>query len=81
MGSDSLTDQQREALAVQLRRHLRYLNKLTEKMLKKQWPLDDPVRDKRIAARKAIQSLYDAVRLSSAGRRYDEPSDADPSPY
>ena len=40
---------------VQLRRHLMYLNRLTEKMLKKNWLLDDPVRDRGIAAQKAIQ--------------------------
>jgi hypothetical protein len=42
MGSDSLTDQQRAALVAQLRRQLDYLNKLTTRMLKKQWPLEDP---------------------------------------
>ena len=32
MGSESLTDQQRDALVAQLRRELMYLNKLTEKI-------------------------------------------------
>jgi hypothetical protein len=68
MGSESLTDQQRDALVIQLRRHLTYLNKLTEKMLKKNWPLEDPVRDKGIEAKKAMQRLYDAARLSGAER-------------
>ena len=56
MGSESLTDQQRDALVVQLRRHLTYLNKLTEKMLKNNWPLEDPVRDKGIDTQKAMPS-------------------------
>jgi hypothetical protein len=68
MGSESLTDQQRAALVAQLRRQLMYLNRLTEKMLKKNWPLDDPVRDKGIEARKAVQALYDAARLSASRR-------------
>jgi len=66
MGSESLTDAQRDALVAQLRRHLTYLNKLTEKMLKKNCPLEDPVRDKGIEAKKAMQRLYDAARLSGA---------------
>jgi hypothetical protein len=66
MGSESLTDQQRAAVVVQLRRQLIYLNKLTEKMLKKNWPLEDPVRDKGIEARRALQALYEAARLSGA---------------
>jgi hypothetical protein len=68
MGSESLTDAQREALTRQLGRMLTYLNKLTEKMLKKNWPLEDPVRDKGIDAKKAMQRLYDAARLSGAER-------------
>jgi hypothetical protein len=55
VGSESLTDAQRDALVAQLRRHLTYLNKLTEKMLKKNWPLEDPVRDKGIEAKKAMR--------------------------
>jgi hypothetical protein len=50
MGSDSLTDEQRAALVTQLRRQLLYLNRLTEKMLKKNWPLNDPVRLRRQAS-------------------------------
>ena len=68
MGSESLTDEQRAVLVAQLRRHLQYLNKLTEKMLRKQWPGDDPVRERGIDAQKAIQALYDAARLSGAAR-------------
>jgi len=52
----------------QLRRQLLYLNGLTEKMLKRNWPLEDPVRDKGIEARRAVQALYDAARLSGARR-------------
>jgi hypothetical protein len=37
-------------------------------MLKKQWPLEDPVRDKGIEAQRAIQALYDAARMSGAKR-------------
>ena len=56
------------ALVVQLWLQLMYLNKLTEKILKKNWPLEDPMRDKGIEARWAMQASYDAARLSSAGR-------------
>ena len=68
MGSESLTQEQRAVLVAQLRRQLMYLNRLTEKMLKKNWPLEDPVRDKGIEARRAMQALYDAARLSEAER-------------
>ncbi len=68
MGSENLTDAQRDALVLQLRRHLAYLNKLTGKLLKKQWPLEDPLRDKGIEARRAMQALYDAARLCGARR-------------
>jgi len=39
-------------------------------MLKKQWPGDDPVRERGIEAQKAMQRLYDAARFFPA--RVDE---------
>jgi hypothetical protein len=68
MGSESLTDVQRGVLVRQIRRQLDYLNRLTTKMLRKQWPGDDPVRERGIEAQKAMQKLYDAVRFSGAKR-------------
>ncbi len=68
MGSESLSDVQRGILVRQLRRQLDYLNRLTTKMLRKQWPGDDPVRVRGIEAQKAMQRLFDAARLSGAGR-------------
>ena len=66
MGSETLTDEQRATLVRQTRRMLRYLNKLTDRMLKKQWPLEDPLRETGLEAMKAMQKLYDAARTSGA---------------
>ena len=66
MSSAHLTDEQRAKLVEQLRRQLDYLNRLNTRIVKKRWPLEDPVCRHAILARRALQSLYDAARLSGA---------------
>jgi len=66
MSSAHLTEEQRTTLVAQLRRQLDYLNRLNSRIVKKRWPLEDPVCTHAILARRAVQSLYDAARLSGA---------------
>ena len=68
MSSAHLTEEQRTRLVAQLRRQLDYLNRLNTRIVKKRWPLEDPVCTHAILARRAVQGLYDAARLSGAGR-------------
>jgi len=68
MSSAHLTEEQRVALVAQLRRQLDYLNRLNSRIVKKRWPLEDPVCTHAILARRAVQALYDAARLSGAER-------------
>jgi hypothetical protein len=66
MPSAHLTEEQRAKLVAQLRRHLDYLNRLNTRIVKKRWPLEDPLCTNAILARRAMQALYDAARLSGA---------------
>lgn len=68
MSSAHLTHEQRTRLVAQLRRQLEYLNRLNSRIVKKRWPLEDPVCTHAILARRAVQSLYDAARFSGAGQ-------------
>jgi len=61
MGSESLIDGQRLRLMAQVRRNLEYFIRLVATMEKREWPADDPVYLKAVAARDAVQSLMDSL--------------------
>jgi len=65
MGSEHLTHEQRTAFVAQLRCHLDYFNRLNTRIVKKRWPLEDPLCAKALEARRAVQDLYDVARLSA----------------
>jgi len=58
MDSRSLKRAQVEQLSAVLGRQLRYLNKLCVRMQRLNFPADDPLAARTIAARNAMQSLY-----------------------
>jgi hypothetical protein len=58
MDSRRLKAEQVERLTAVLARQLRYLNQLCSRMQKLNFPVDDPLAQRAIAARNAMQSLY-----------------------
>jgi hypothetical protein len=58
MDSRQLKAEQIQKLAAVLGRQLRYLNRLCVRMQRLSFPVDDPLSQRAIAARNALQSLY-----------------------
>jgi hypothetical protein len=64
MKGEDLSRQQRERLEEQVRRQLRYLHRLTERMQRLGWAVNDPMWLEALRARDALQGLLAAVRYS-----------------
>jgi hypothetical protein len=61
MDSSNLTRLQVDRLCADVRRQLRYLNKLCARIQQLRFPLDDPLCREVLRARDAVQSLYTAA--------------------
>ena len=64
MTSDDLTPQQAEALKAILGRHLRFLNRLQERMNQRKFATDDPLWLAVVHARNAAQDLFVACHYA-----------------
>lgn len=68
MDSGELTAEQAERLKQVLGRHLRFLNRLVERMQQRQFPLEDPLWIAAVTARNAAQDLFTAAHYAGCKR-------------
>ena len=65
MDSHDLRPNQAERLGAQVRPMLRYVNRLCERMIRLQFPVNDPLQLAAVKARAAMQDLHMAAHYAS----------------
>jgi hypothetical protein len=71
--STDLRPKQAERLGAQVRRHLRYLNRLCERMTRLGFPPHDPLYVGAVKARAAMQDLHMAAHYASCAHGVGRP--------